>query len=416
MHLITRNVNTAFREIVEGIHTGKISTETSASRNGEVLRIPRPFTITYTHPRERVLFNAARDANPFFHLYEALWMLAGRNDVAPLAYYNSRISSYSDDGQTFNGAYGYRWRHAGGQLTTFNTAIGEMREWQSTDQLNVIVNHLKADPHSRRAVLSMWNVEDDLLKIGKIINPDSEGSKDVCCNLSAVFEVETGTCPECGGKGGVVYEGVQGDQAVCSVCKGYPHEQPRYLNMTVFNRSNDLIWGTLGANAVHFSILQEYLAARLDLDVGEYHQVSSNAHVYTNNWKPEEWLADPMPDFYTDADLSRVPFSEQVKLWGSMLRLRDLVMDPAAFDEEVGMFVERHRGSSSMMGYSEPFLANTAQPMCLAWHSYKNGNLDGAMQMAEVIGADDWRIACVAWLQRRIEKRKAQSAEKGRVE
>jgi hypothetical protein len=33
--------------------------------------------------------------------------------------------------------------------------------------------------------------------------------------------------------------------------------------MTVTNRSNDLCWGMLGANYVHFTILQEYLAARL---------------------------------------------------------------------------------------------------------------------------------------------------------
>ena len=32
------------------------------------------------------------------------------------------------------------------------------------------------------------------------------------------------------------------------------------LNMTVSNRSNDVIWGTFGANVVHMSILQEYVA------------------------------------------------------------------------------------------------------------------------------------------------------------
>ena len=40
------------------------------------------------------------------------------------------------------------------------------------------------------------------------------------------------------------------------------------LQMTVHCRSNDIIWGTYGANAVHFSILQEYVAARIGVDLG----------------------------------------------------------------------------------------------------------------------------------------------------
>ena len=45
------------------------------------------------------------------------------------------------------------------------------------------------DVESRRAVLQMWNVEDDLLKV--------DSSRDVCCNLSVLFTVERGVCREC---------------------------------------------------------------------------------------------------------------------------------------------------------------------------------------------------------------------------
>src|SRR4051812_45937933 len=81
------------------------------SRYGEVIQWEGPLTITYTSPTERVLFNAARDCNPFALLYESLWMLAGRNDVAPLAHYTRRFAEFSDDGKVLNDAYGYRWRH-----------------------------------------------------------------------------------------------------------------------------------------------------------------------------------------------------------------------------------------------------------------------------------------------------------------
>ena len=51
--------------------------------------------------------------------------------------------------------------------------------------------------------------------------------------------------------------------------------------MTVSNRSNDIIWGTFGANAVHMSMLHEYVASALMLHVGKYTQISDSFHAYT---------------------------------------------------------------------------------------------------------------------------------------
>src|SRR3989304_1089903 len=81
------------------------------SRNGSVLVMDEPVTTVYERPRERVIFWNERDANPFFHFYEGLWMLGGRNDVKSLTRFVKRMESYSDDGKTFHGAYGYRWRN-----------------------------------------------------------------------------------------------------------------------------------------------------------------------------------------------------------------------------------------------------------------------------------------------------------------
>jgi hypothetical protein len=141
MHHSFRNVNYAFESMVRGIESGDVPTQASPSRYGDVLRINGPVTITYEDPRERVLFAPGRDCNPFFHLFEALWMLAGRNDLAPIVYFNSKMKEFSDDGGiTQPDAYGYRWRKHFG--------------W---DQLNAIVEELKKDHTSRRVVLSMWD-------------------------------------------------------------------------------------------------------------------------------------------------------------------------------------------------------------------------------------------------------------------
>lgn len=371
MHLKYRGVNQAFNEMIRGIRSGVIPTVTSPSRNGEVQVVEEPVIVTFQRPLERVLLNEVRDANPFFHLYESLWMLAGRNDVAPLAYYNGKIKDYSDDGATFNGAYGRRWRGTG-RLDAFGRG--------SPDQLEILISHLKQKPDSRRAVLSIWNVEDDLHKL--------DTTKDNACNVCAMFSVELGKCSLCEAKPHLV--------GSCSKCGGKPHDLPRYLNMTVCNRSNDLIWGLLGANVVHFSFLQEYMAAHLGLECGVYNQMTNNCHVYTWNWKPEEWLKwednfDRRDDPYEADDFKAFP----------------LVSDPATFDRELPKFVERHSKDAIGGQYNEPFLVLVAQPMMVAFHYYKRKEYDVALQIAGSIVATDWKQAATSWIRRRKERKEA---------
>lgn len=197
---------------------------TRQSRNGEVLLIHGPVTTRYHEPCERVLFSASRDANPFFHLFESLWMLNGEDRVNWLSAILPGIAQYSDDGVIFNGAYGYRWRY-----------------YFNFDQLNRAIELLKANKHDRRVVVQMWSAFD----LGKTSN-------DVPCNTQVMFWVDN-------------------------------HDR---LCMTVTNRSNDVIWGCYGANVVHFSILQEYVALSIGLEIGEYWQISNNYHAYLATLEP----------------------------------------------------------------------------------------------------------------------------------
>lgn len=389
MHLTYRNVNEAFRGLVEMFHNeGSWAQRHNAemgygdarpavvrrpSRNGDVLVIDGPVTVTYTHPRERVLFNAARDANPFFHVYEALWMLAGRRDVDPVAYYCHRMTEFSDNGRWFNAAYGHRWRN---HLCATNGRNDV--SVHKVDQLDLLVEHLKSDPNSRRAVLQMWTPDDDLQNVG--------WSKDVCCNLSVMFSLRD------------YYHSDWGDQ---------PAGVYKKLDMTVTNRSNDLIWGLLGANYVHFTFLQEYLAARLGAEVGRYHHFTNNLHVYSWNWEPEKWLG------WRQEDNSG---------WGGRLSIDGdyslttktvpLAHNPEAFGQELPQFVEWAWEYNQFKGpdsgdtdlWSEPFLAGVADPMVRTYRAHKN---KGATALAQTrrIKADDWRAACTAWLERRVKNR-----------
>jgi hypothetical protein len=329
MHLQYRNINHAFRGILEQWeYLPRVREE---SRVGTVERIANPVLLTYNRPTERVLFNTIRDANPFFHLFEALWMLAGKNDVSSLVYYNSQMEQYSDDGVTFNGAYGYRWRHARDEVSDGNCEI---------DQLDFLVDHLNRVPNSRRAVLQMWNVNDDLLQI--------EDSKDCCCNTHVYFSIEDAQ-----------------------------------LNMTVCNRSNDLIWGLLGANVVHFSFLQEYMAARIGIQVGAYNHFTNNLHAYVSRFGRKVWLEDTT---YLQQDYTRrvhVPVP--------------LVLNPIRFEEELPQFVENPFSSD----WHEPFFREVAVPMLAAFRWHKQRDYTKALIAVSEVQATDWRWAGEQWLVKR---------------
>jgi thymidylate synthase len=304
--------------------------------------------VQYEHPCERVLFNAARDCNPFFHLYESLWMLAGRRDVAPLAWYNSKMTEFSDDGVTYHGAYGYRWRR-----------------WFGYDQLESIVDELKHTPTSRRVVLQMWDAT-DWSDPYKAVN----GGKDVPCNTQAYFALREATR----------------EQIEEHAHNGY------LLDMTVCNRSNDMIWGMLGANVVHFSFLQEYLAAMIGVEVGNYYQFTNNLHVYTERWTPEKWLADAYPviDPYL-TNLGTVP----------------LVANPDRFDTECTTFVnhgysdELNKLAMETHLWTNQFFPTVAVPMALAYGAHKRRMYGVSHKWMEQVAADDWRIAGRDWIKRR---------------
>lgn len=199
------------------------------SRNGDVRVVPAPVCIEYAVPENRVLLSPTRDANPFFHLMESLWMLGGRNDLAFLQQFVKTFDAYSDDGETLHGAYGHRWKHHFG-----------------IDQITGAIRELSRNPDSRRVVIGMWNPSEDLPMLFC-------GGKDVPCNTQLYLSIRGG-----------------------------------YLNMTVMNRSNDAVFGCFGANLVHFSVLLEYIAAALRVKVGYYYHFTNNLHLYVDVFSDEK--------------------------------------------------------------------------------------------------------------------------------
>lgn len=333
------------------------------SRNGQVLVAPGPVCTEYVASRNRVIYSPTRDANPFFHFHEALWILAGSNDVMFVEYFAKQMRAYSDDGVTSWGAYGWR-----------------ARSFFGYDQLEAVITELKANPASRRCVLSLWNAMGDyegpLPKTGMCtyndtdIHPDFEvakhGGLDVPCNTQIYFDCR-------GGK----------------------------VNMTVCNRSNDAIWGCYGANAVHFSFLLEYMAFRIGLPIGVYRQFSNNFHAYLDVF-PREKMERIITDCYEELDQHIYP-------------PRGPGMEPG-FDEDLASFMRWARAvimnahGMNIPVWKTEFFRSVAEPMFMAWRIRKcalSGQTDVSLAGRTVEGelarmtAPDWRRSCEEWIQRR---------------
>lgn len=331
--IIVRNVHQALPEAVRfvkaGLEHGYVVEQDS--RNGPVYRALGPVTTCYLAPCERVEFHPERDSNPFFHFMEGLWMLAGRNDVEWISRFNKSFVQFSDNGTTFHGAYGHRWRHHFGM-----------------DQLQKSIDLLKKNRDDRRVVLQMWDPKTDLAQDGK----------DFPCNISIFFNIT----PD------------------------------GYLDMMVSNRSNDIVWGAYGANAVHMSMLQEYVAAAVGYPVGRYWQVSFNWHSYKETFDKVERLSR-----HTERQIQLPNPYEHEELTPYSMVNTDLHI----WNEDLKIFIE----DGPIIGFRDPFFRRVAVPIYQAWMARENkdnpNRYDHAFEILEQCQALDWRIACQNWIRRR---------------
>lgn len=327
------------------------------SRNGPVFVSPSPVITEYVNPSARLLVNQDRDANPFFHLFEALWMLAGRNDLALPQTFVSTFDKFSDDGETLWGAYGWRWR------TFFKY-----------DQLDRIAEDLAKNPKSRRNVLAMWDGYEDLER-------GMGGSKDVPCNTHVYFDT-------------------LGDA----------------LNMTVCCRSNDVLLGAHGANAVHFSILLEYMASRVGLPMGVMRQFSNNYHAYTELYPNLVRNAEDMAGLarsVLSSDIYGVPGALATMVYRPLqnapMQLIQSYETYEQFDSDCEVFCDLVRMDAQWLkedAFDTLFFDQVVVPMYNTWKRWKLGNFSGADEESLQIVAPDWRLAAQSWLDIRTKRRK----------
>lgn len=307
----------------EAHHKMKIYGSLQNSRNGRVLRIPGPVELELINPWQRVLLDEDRNANPFFHVMETVWMLAGEDHVGFLAKFNSTYVNYAEADGSVHGAYGKRWRD--------HFTPKEIGPRYRMDQIQLAVAMLKNDPETRRVVVSMWDATVDL----------NAQKKDLPCNTHIYFDGNDGK-----------------------------------LDMTVCNRSNDLLWGMLGANVVHMTYLQELIAFGAGMEIGTYRVLSNNVHVYLDRPDVQKFLEGVAP--------ARPYVYESYPLLREGEKVEDLLADCENMIKGV-------------MKFKTQWMNHVALPMHDVWIARNVNGLDHIDQ----IKAEDWRVACQERLKRK---------------
>ena len=204
------------------------------SNNYECINIPRDcrqkekifYTFKLTNPIERVCYEKARKANLVFQYAEFLWYLSGSDQLDFISYYAKGIKKFSKDGVRLTG-------------TAYGTKLRGSYFQNHMDQIETVIELLKAEPDTKRAVISIFQPQELL---------DFDSNIDVSCTLSIQYMIR--------------------DKKLISI-----------VNM----RANDMFLGII-SDVFSFTMLQEYIANRLGIEVGEYYHVVGSSHIYEQNW------------------------------------------------------------------------------------------------------------------------------------
>ena len=241
---IYHNADQALKGLAQRFDHQSDTTESRVGSTREFLF--QSFTIA--KPLSRELINPERKASITAQIAESVWVLSGRNDVEWLTNYLPRAMEFSDDGKTWRGGYGPRLR-------------GNV-EQNELDPLSEVVKLLNADPGTRRAVISLYDNQRDLIE-----------SKDIPCNNWLHF---------------IKRDGV--------------------LHLNVATRSNDLIWGWSGINQFEWSVLLEVVARLTNSAVGSITYNITSLHVYERHFDRLPHIVSGAPNLMDFSGAKRFPF------------------------------------------------------------------------------------------------------------
>lgn len=212
------------------------------------IELPEPFLFKITNPTARIVTIAERKWNPILPFAESLWLAVGRNDLEFIGHYLNKMKEFSDDDEFLRGGYGPRLRKYNGINDDYKiknpSTIDISRFGKSeVDQFDFICKVFEKDIFSRRAIISIGDPPKDCFTLDGSIKI----TKDFPCTRLLHFQKQPNS---------------------------------NKLNMTVYMRSNDFMWGASAVNIFNFTFMLEYFSQILKMDIGHYYHIVNNFHFY----------------------------------------------------------------------------------------------------------------------------------------
>lgn len=240
------------------VKSAQLLLEFSVKRNTRgytCYELPEPFIFKISNPLSRWVTVPERKWNHFLPYAESLWIASGRNDMEYITRYLKHMVDFSDDGTSMRGGYGPRMRYFNGSYEDYYVSLTEKPTDNYVDQYRYVVECFAEDINTRRAVVNLDDTnKDEFDASGKL-----KKSKDIPCTRLLHFQKD-------------------------------PTENK--LNLTVFMRSNDYLWGASAVNIFNYTFIQEYFAAILGLEVGSYFHIADNFHFYSDKKQVVEAIAE----------------------------------------------------------------------------------------------------------------------------
>lgn len=225
---------------VEG--SGKSASLATKNASKEILA----YQIVVENTRDRVVRNPKYPLNAVTAIARFVWMMAGSDRLADIAYYEPRVSHYTDDGISIPGSsYGHR--------------IVQVRP--GINQLTSGIERLKENLSSRRVAITIFQPEDVV-----------RDSHDIPCAFGLFYHV----------RGARLYS-------------------------TLVMRSNNAV-ALLPFNIFEFSLLAEVVACETGVEPGPFVYQAASMHVFEPDFvRARDIIAETVPSYPAMSPMPHAP-------------------------------------------------------------------------------------------------------------
>ncbi len=220
----------------------KASSETRSTGAGKTTKEVMNSNLHIENPIQRLVFNPARKVNLPAAVARFVWMMAGSDRLADIAFYEPKVRFFSDDGISVPGSnYGERM----------------LQPRPGLNQLAAVIERLKKDSASRRAAIAIYHPEDAVRE-----------SRDVPCTFGIFYHIRSGG-----------------------------------LYSTTVMRSNNAFL-LLPYNIFEFSLLAEAVARELKIEFGGLTHQAVSMHIYENDFEKAQEVISAWDSAQSDSDRS----------------------------------------------------------------------------------------------------------------